>query len=232
VAIKVAEQTGYDQVAALWTKIGVGTPAKPYPSIALGVFEASPVEIATAFTLFSNGGTVRPLQALTKIVEDGQTKQLTPGPSRAVARADTTYLVTNMMRAVMNEGTGAGARSAGFRLDAAGKSGTTNDLRDAWFVGFTPELLTVVWVGFDDNQPIGLGGSQAALPIWTAFMKNALAGRANKGFAAPSGVVFAEIDPETGYLAGPMCPKVITEAFLEGSEPFMQCDRHQGHDRR
>jgi penicillin-binding protein 1B len=232
VAIKIAELTGYDQVAALWTKIGVGTPAKPYPSIALGVFEASPVEIATAYTLFTNGGTVRPLQALTKIVEDGHTKQVAPGASKSVARADTTYLVTNMMRAVMNEGTGAGARSQGFRLDAAGKSGTTNDLRDAWFVGFTPELLTVVWVGFDDNQPIGLGGSQAALPIWTAFMKNALAGRANKGFAAPSGVVFAEIDPETGQLAGPLCPKVIQEAFLEGTDPTVQCERHQGHGGR
>lgn len=231
VAIKIAELTGYDQVAALWTKIGVGTAAKPYPSIALGVFEASPVEIASAFTLFSNGGTVRPLQALTKIVENGQTKQVTPGPSRAIARADTTYLVTNMMRAVMNEGTGAGARSAGFRLDAAGKSGTTNDLRDAWFVGFTPELLTVVWVGFDDNQPIGLGGSQAALPIWTGFMKNALAGRGNRGFPVPSGVVFAVIDPESGQLGGPLCPKVITEAFLEGTDPAVQCERHvdRGH---
>ena len=83
-----------------------------------------------------------------------------------------------MMRSVLNEGTGAGARGNGFTADAAGKTGTTNDLRDAWFVGFTPELLTVVWVGLDDNQPLGLSGAQAALPIWTAFMKNALAGRA------------------------------------------------------
>ena len=82
-----------------------------------------------------------------------------------------------MLRSVVNEGTGAGARSAGFTLDAAGKTGTTNDLRDAWFVGFTPELLTVVWVGFDDNQVVGLSGAQAALPIWTQFMKGALAGR-------------------------------------------------------
>jgi len=232
VAIKVAEQTGYDNVAALWTRIGVGTPAKPYPSIALGVFEVSPVEIATAYTLFANGGTVKPLTALTRIVEDGRPRQLTAGPSRSVARADTTYLVTNMMRAVMNEGTGAGARSNGFRLDAAGKSGTTNDLRDAWFVGLTPELLTVVWVGFDDNQPIGLGGSQAALPIWTAFMRNALAGRASRSFPAPSGIVFAEIDPETGQLAGPLCPKVIQEAFLEGTDPTVQCERHRDHPSR
>src|SRR5690606_20466617 len=93
-----------------------------------------------------------------------------------VARPDTTFLVTNMLRSVINEGTGAAARAAGFTQDAAGKSGTTNDLRDAWFVGFTPELLTVVWVGLDDNQPIGLTGSQAALPIWTTFMQRALAG--------------------------------------------------------
>ena len=90
-----------------------------------------------------------------------------------------------MMRSVINEGTGAGARAAGFTLDAAGKSGTTNDLRDAWFIGFTPELLTVVWVGFDDNQPIGLSGSQAALPIWTAFMKRALAGHDRRRLRGP-----------------------------------------------
>ena len=93
-----------------------------------------------------------------------------------------------MMRSVLNEGTGAGARANGFTADAAGKTGTTNDLRDAWFVGFTPELLTVVWVGLDDNQPLGLSGAQAALPIWTAFMKNAVAGRTSSTFEAPAGV--------------------------------------------
>jgi membrane carboxypeptidase/penicillin-binding protein len=127
----------------------------------------------------------------------------------------------------MNEGTGAGARNQGFRLDAAGKSGTTNDLRDAWFVGFTPDLLTVVWVGFDDNQPIGLGGSQAALPIWSQFMRNALAARTNRGFTVPDGIVFADIDRETGMLAGPFCPRVVREAFLEGTEPAVACDRHR-----
>jgi penicillin-binding protein 1B len=227
VAIKVAEQTGYEQVADLWKKIGVGTPAKPYPSIALGVFEASPVEIATAYTLFSNGGTVRPLRALTRIVENGNAKQVSGGSSRAVARADTTYLVTNMMRAVMNEGTGAGARNQGFRLDAAGKSGTTNDLRDAWFVGFTPDLLTVVWVGYDDNQPIGLGGAQAALPIWSQFMRNGLAAHPNTGFPVPDGIVFVDIDKDTGQLAGPLCPKTVREAFLTGTEPVVTCDRHR-----
>ncbi|MGE3342467.1 MAG: PBP1A family penicillin-binding protein [Vicinamibacterales bacterium] len=226
-AIKVAEATGYDRVAALWQKVGVGTPARPYPSIALGVFEASPLDIATSYTIFANGGRLRPLRALTRIVEDGKARLVSPGNAKEIARPDTTYLVTNMMRAVMNEGTGAGARSQGFRLDAAGKSGTTNELRDAWFAGLTPELLTVVWVGFDDNQPVGLGGAQAALPIWTSFMRRALAGRPDQSFAVPDGIAMIDIDPETGHLAGPFCPRTIREAFLVGTEPWQYCDLHR-----
>jgi len=146
---------------------------------------------------------------------------------RTVARPDTTFLVTNMMRSVLNEGTAAGARAQGFVFDAAGKTGTTNDLRDAWFVGFTPELLTVVWVGFDDNQPVGLSGSQAALPIWTQFMRTALAGRADVPFAVPEGIGFTAIDPLNGKLATPMCPKTFNEAFLAGTEPTEVCDLHR-----
>src|SRR4029079_15366394 len=128
---------------------------------------------------------------------------------------------------VINEGTAAAARSAGFTLDAAGKTGTTNDLRDAWFVGFTPELLTVVWVGFDDNQPVGLSGARAALPIWTEFMKRALAGHASVPFDEPPDINYVEIDAETGKLAGPLCPKAIREAFLPGTEPVLACELHR-----
>ena len=139
------------------------------PSIALGVFEATPFEIATAYTLFPNGGTIRPLRAICASSAAARTVPIDVPPPKTVARKDTTFLVTNMMRSVLNEGTGAGgARRRASRSTRAGKSGTTNDLRDAWFVGFTPELLTVVWVGLDDNQALGLSGSQAALPIWTA----------------------------------------------------------------
>ena len=135
-----------------------------------------------------------------------------------VARADTTFLVTNMMRSVLNEGTGAGARAAGFTLDAAGKTGTTNDLRDAWFIGFTPELLTVVWVGFDNNQPIGLSGAQAALPIWTS-VHEARARRPpeRRTSRCPTASSFADIDKDTGKLATPgAARRTITEAFLHG----------------
>ena len=187
--IKVAEAAGYDDVAALWRRVGAGTPPRPYPSIALGVFEATPFEIAGAYTIFPNGGTMKPLRAIQKLVtagrhRDRRARRGAGRPSRGRTRPTS---CTNMMRSVINEGTGAGARAAGFALDAAGKSGTTNDLRDAWFVGFTPELLTVVWVGLDDNQPVGLSGTQAALPIWTTFMMRALAGRPNLPFEVPDG---------------------------------------------
>jgi penicillin-binding protein 1B len=185
--------------------------------------------IAQAYTLFMNEGAVRPLRVVDRLVDGSRTTSFDPSPARRVARADTTYLVTSMMRSVMNEGTGAGARAAGFSNDAAGKSGTTNDLRDAWFVGFTPDLLTVVWVGFDDNKPIGLGGSQAALPIWTAFMKGALAGRPRTSFNEPSGLTHATIDPQTGLLATANCPRSVDEVFLDGTEPGFFCHIHGGN---
>jgi penicillin-binding protein 1B len=224
--IKVAEATGYEEVAALWRRVGAGTPPRPYPSIALGVFEASPYEIATAYTLFPNGGTIRPLRAILRLVSGGKDLQVQTTAPRTVASPETTFLVTNMMRSVLNEGTGAGARAAGFAFDAAGKSGTTNDLRDAWFVGFTPELLTVVWVGLDDNRPVGLSGTQAALPIWTSFMSRALAGRANLTFSVPEGLTFADIDRDTGKVATPGCPRIFREAFISGTEPTELCALH------
>jgi penicillin-binding protein 1B len=226
--IHVAQAAGYNHVSNLWKSLGVGNPPKPYPSIALGVFEATPFEIATAYTIFPNGGVERPLKSILRLTSGGKDVLRPPeARSRTIARPETTFLVTNMMRSVLNEGTAAGARSAGFALDAAGKTGTTNDLRDAWFAGFTPELLTVVWVGFDDNQPVGLSGSQAALPIWTQFMKAALAGRASIPFDVPDGITFAAIDPLNGKLATPSCPKTFTEAFLVGTEPTVQCELHR-----
>ena len=225
--IKVAQQVGFQKIAALWDRMGVGTDARAYPSITLGVFEATPYEIATAYTIFPNGGVLRPLRPLSRVVADGRATVAPDAPARTIARPETTFLVTNMMRSVIDEGTGAAARAHGFALDAAGKSGTTNDLRDGWFVGFTPELLTVVWVGFDDNQPLGLSGTQAALPIWTTFMSRALAGRPDKPFAVPPGIVFVEIDRDTGQLAGPLCPRLFREAFVSGTEPVQVCDVHR-----
>ena len=225
--VRVGEAIGFDHVAALWRRVGVGTPPRPFPAITLGVFELSPLEVAQAYTLFLNAGRVRPLTAIRRI-ETGD-RELRPKTAavKRVARPDTTFLVTSMMRSVINEGTAAGARAAGLAPDAAGKTGTTNDLRDAWFVGFTPELLAVVWVGFDNNQPVSLTGTQAALPIWTTFMKAALAGRPSIPFEVPEGITFAEIDRDTGKLALPTCPRVYNESFLTGTEPTDYCELHR-----
>ena len=231
--IHVAQAVGYQRVSDFWKRLGVGGAPKPYPSIALGVFEATPYEIATAYTLFPNLGQIRPLKHIQSITRGGKNVTVTkrkPADLRRVARPETTYLVTDMMRDVINEGTAAGVggvRAAGFTLDAAGKTGTTNDLRDAWFVGFTPELLTVVWVGFDDNQPVGLTGAQAALPIWTQFMVRALAGHPNQAFDVPDGITFADIDVTTGKLATPRCPLTHRDPFIEGTEPTQLCELHK-----
>jgi len=184
------------------------------------------MEIATAYTIFTNDGAVRPLSSILRVVENGESRAVTPPRPRNVARADTTFLVSNMMRSVVDEGTAAGARAAGFTRSAAGKTGTTNDLRDAWFVGFTPDLLTIVWVGLDDNTPIGLSGSQAAVPIWASFMRKALAGLPDRTVDPPPGVVFADIDRDTGQLATAACPRVIHEAFLENTAPTEFCHEH------
>ncbi len=224
---KVAEMVGYDKVANLWKKTGSATPPRPYPSVALGVFEATPFEVASAYTVFPGYGELRSLRPILRIVNGSRPVPVANAPPRRIARRDTTFLVTNMMRSVINEGTGASARYWGFTQDAGGKSGTTNDMRDAWFVGFTPELLTAVWVGFDDNQPLGLSGSVAALPIWTRFMMGALAGHPNLPFGAPEGISFAEIDRDTGKLAEVACPRIFHEAFLAGTEPTEVCALHK-----
>lgn len=227
-AVTVGEMIGFDTIAALWKRMGTSTAPKPYPSIALGVFEATPFEMATAYTVFPNLGQLRPLHAIQQINTDGKQAAKPAWPAtKRITRPETAFLVASMMRSVMNEGTAAGARGAGFALDAAGKTGTTNDLRDAWFVGFTPELLTVVWVGFDDNTGLGLSGAQAALPIWTTFMIRALAGHANMPLPQPKGIVFVEIDRDNGALAVPGCPRVLKEAFFPGTEPTKTCELHK-----
>ena len=224
--IKVAETTGYGEIAALWRQVDAGASPRAYAAISLGVFEATPLEIATAYTIFPNLGTIRPLRAISRIVSGGKDVAIRTTAPKTITRKDTTFLVTNMMRSVLNEGTAFGARAAGFTQDAAGKTGTTNDLRDAWFAGFTPELITVVWVGLDDNQPLGLSGATAALPIWTAFMSRALAGLESPTFQTPEGIVYVDIDRDTGMLAGPTCPRVFSEAFIQGTEPKEPCHLH------
>ena len=232
--VKVAEMVGYDRVANLWNKrLGMGDNTKPYPALALGSFEATPLQIATAYNVLANYGLKVPPVTVLSVADETNTtlEQHVPSPPR-VARPESAFLVVNMMRSVLNYGTAGGARNMGFTADAAGKTGTTNDMRDAWFAGFTPDLLCVVWVGFDDNSPVNLSGARAALPIWVEFMKGAQAGARGQRFAAPpDNVVFMDVDRETGLLATPSCPKTVSEAFIAGTEPQEYCSWHSGYDR-
>ena len=132
------------------------------------------------------------------------------------------------LKGVLDRGTADSARSTGFTRPAAGKTGTTNDYKDAWFVGYTPDLLTVVWVGFDNQSKLGLSGSQAALPIWTDFMIRATAGTPVTDFVPPPGIKFLDVDPISGQLATASCTSVIREAFIEGEEPALTCALHPG----
>ena len=225
--VKVAELTGYEPIAHLWNLIEAGGAPEAYPAIALGVFEATPLEIAAAYTVFASGGTALPPRTIEAVQYGTDEPDVAADRSRRIiARVDTTYLVTDMMRSVLAGGTGSRARTLGFGRDAAAKSGTTNDARDAWFVGFTPELLAVVWVGLDDNAPVGLSGTEAALPIWTEFMSAALAGIPESRFEVPPGVNLVLVDPDTGQLAGPYCPRTRQEAFLVGTGPLHRCALH------
>ncbi len=228
--VKVAEMVGYDRVAQIWSKkLGIGAPIQPFPALALGSFEATPYEMATAYNVLANGGLRIEPVTITRVADDRDRtleQHHAPVPERVV-HEESSFLVTDMLRSVINEGTAASARGMDFRPDAAGKTGTTNDYRDAWFCGFTSDLLAVVWVGFDDNTPVGLSGTKAALPIWVDFMKAATSGLKSGPLPpAPEGIVYATIDKETGLLAGPRCPERRDEAFVAGTEPREICGVH------
>ncbi len=228
--VKVAEMVGYDRIARLWSeKLGSGAPIEPYPAIALGSFEATPYELATAYNVLASGGyKIEPVTVLRVADQGGRVleQHYAPVPERVI-REESAFLLTSMLQSVMNEGTAASARARGFTAEAAGKTGTTNDYRDAWFTGYTPDLLCVVWVGFDDNTPVGLPGSRAALPIWVDFMKAALSGKEPLPFTVPpENIVFVDIDAETGLLATPLCSKTRSEAFIAGTEPRVSCQAH------
>ncbi len=228
-AVKVAEATGYDNVVKTARAVGLNIDIKPTPSIALGSYEVTPLEIAGAYTVFTNKGErVKP--SFIKTIRDQhgadifeETEDRKPALDPRVA-----YLVENMMEEVLCCGTGAEVRTRGFRLPAAGKTGTS---RDGWFAGFTSKLICVVWLGFDDNRDFKLEGAHSALPIWTEFMMMAHAHREYSnvhGFPAPEGVVTAEIDAETGLLATANCPKKRSEVFLAGTQPVETCTLHGG----
>jgi penicillin-binding protein 1B len=224
VTVEIAEKVGYGKVAQMAQKLGLPRP-QALPSTALGAAEATPLQVAQAYTAFANGGSLSDAIALKRVTNSDGTMISEPKSQKQQAlRPEIAWLMTSIMQDVLSRGTASRARSMGFNAVAAGKTGTS---RDGWFAGYTPNLVCAVWVGFDDNSELGLEGAKSALPIWTAFMKQALASRPELGgseFAKPDGISSAEIDPSSGLLADEaVCPVHRTEYFIEGTQPTETC---------
>jgi len=207
--------------------MGVTTQLRPYPSMALGTMEVSLIDLTTAFSVFPNQG-VRVEPHFIRYVADreGAIREEAHPKVIEALRADVAYVMTYLLEGVAESGTGAAAAQALGRV-VAGKTGTTEDYADAWFVGFSPSLVAGTWVGFDQKKTLGEGetGARAALPIWIEFMKEALAGRPDEKFTRPAKVVYVPIDRRTGLRATveSSCPSPFLEAFIEGTEPTESC---------
>jgi penicillin-binding protein 1B len=223
---QVAAEVGLPAVVRRARDAGFTSPLQPVPALTLGSFEVTPVELAGAYATLANYGERRSPTAVRAIVDRaGQVEE--PARARGPAlRADEAYLVTYLLRGVVDRGTGAPVRTLGVDGVVAGKTGTTNDGRDAWFVGYSPRLVALVWVGFDERDVLKLSGGQAALPIWADFMKTAMTVLPSGGFTVPATVLFRDVDPSNGKLATRYCPVPFREAFLAGTEPRETCTDH------
>ncbi len=222
--VRMAEMAGYDKVAELARNAGIAS-VRATPAAALGAYDASPIEMAGAYTVLANGGVrIDPMlirsirEANGDVLEDFQTTK------RPVLDPRVAYVVTNMMQNVIDHGTGYTVRARGFTAPAAGKTGTSHD---AWFAGYTTNLLCIVWVGYDDYSDLKLAGAATAGPIWAEFMKRAVRVPQYSNtaeFAVPSGVVTVSLDKNTNLLSTASCPDTYNSAFVEGSEPRDTCD--------
>jgi penicillin-binding protein 1B len=223
---RLADTIGLDRVRDMAAKLGFGD-LPPYPSIVLGGIEVSPLQLARMYAILANEGMEVPPYAVTAVVDQhGNVIEGHEIKAEEVLSPELAYTIDFMLEQVINHGTGQGARRMGFVRPAAGKTGTTNDSKDAWFAGFTPNLLAVVWTGFDQKEVVGLTGAEASLPAWTNFMKAATASRPETDFAVPPGVVEAKVDPLTGYLAGPYCPISVRGIFPKDMVPTQTCPFH------
>ncbi len=226
VAIKVLSEVGIDQVRTVAARIGITSPIPPDIglSLALGSLTVTPLELANAYATFASGGMAAKVDRSSLVTGIGDQKlpapQLQSGLPPEVA-----YVMVSLMRSVIDEGTARTAVGAKLHRPAAGKTGTSNGQRDAWFVGFTPDLLAAVWVGFDDMKKLGRGeaGGKTAAPIWADFMMKATAGKPTRDFTQPAGVVVQRIDKASGLLAAPgQETGTLDEVFVDGTAPTQQ----------
>jgi len=218
ITIKILQDIGVSYVVNYAKKLGISAPLNYDLSLALGSSGISLLELTRAYGVFANQGLLVEPIFITKVVgRDGTVLEENQPRLKQVISPQTAYLVTSLLTSVVKEGTGRRARA--LKRPCAGKTGTTNDVRDAWFIGYTPDIIAGTWVGFDNQKPLGKNetGAVAASPIWVEFMQGVLEGRPKKTFAVPEGVVFMRIDSETGKPATSQSEKVSYECFKEES---------------
>jgi penicillin-binding protein 1B len=224
VTVDVALQTGLARIANLAARFGLPKPER-YPALALGTEEVTPLQLAAAYAAFVNEGRRVEAKAITSVGEPPAT-HAAPVTVDQVVSPTAAYMITNMLQGVVDRGTARKARGAVPGTAIAGKTGTS---RDGWFVGYSPNLVCVVWIGFDDNKQLGLTGAEAALPAWVDFMKDAVALRPDLGgenFECPEGIKFVEIDAATGLRSTVTCPVRELIAVTERMAPNMECYLH------
>ena len=227
-AVRMAHRTGITALTSLLRAFGITTLLADDLSLALGSSSVSLLQITSAYAGLANGGVVIRPVALSNMVREGrETIWSPPLDRRQAATPQGAFLITSLLKGVMDRGTGAKARALGVRGPVAGKTGTTDGYRDAWFIGYTPDMAIGVWVGFDDERPIKLTGAQAALPIWSELAIR-LIPRDPQDFEIPVGVVQRKIDPKSGQLATSQCPEKTVEFFITGTEPTVYCEVHGG----
>jgi penicillin-binding protein 1B len=219
--VRLSQQVGLRRVAGTAEQFGFEERFARIPALPLGVTEVTMRELTSAYTAFPNLG-VRVEPYLLREVRDRRGKTLfkREAKSKRVAKADATYVMHTLLRGVVQRGTASRLKRWGLGY-VAGKTGTTNDYRDAWFVGYTADVVSTVWVGFDHGAPLRLSSGEAAIPIWGEYMRAFPHLRAE--LKAPAGVVFRSIDPETGMLWQDGCPGPVREVFLEGTAPTHRC---------
>jgi penicillin-binding protein 1B len=218
--IKIAEAIGYEKVADLARRSGLNAKIKGYPSIALGAFEVTPLEMAGAYTVFANEGMRLEPHALARVLgADGTVLRRYKYPETRVLSPQVAYLMTNIMEGVIDHGTGVGVGARGFTLPAAGKTGTS---RDGWFAGYTKDYVAIAWVGFDDNTDLDMEGARSALPIWTDFMLKAKELYPPRDldamyFQPPDSVAQVTVERDSSEMPVKGCASDYVESFLAGS---------------
>ncbi len=224
----VGVELGPQRIVETAHEMGLDGELPAVPSIAIGAGEATLLELTSVYQVFAAGGEAREPYAIVSMVDGfGRLVYHHALAERRLVGERVAYLITAALQGVLSYGTGASARALGVDFPAAGKTGTTNDYEDTYFVGYTPELVCGVWIGFDQPHSIGLSAAQSALPQWASFMAEAWPA-SHSAFRVPPGITFAAIDPQSGDLATPACPRTLTLPFIAGTAPTTLCPLHTG----